>query len=150
AMMSWDPDGPGGPLPPALLTCGDFEIAGRARVNGFGRWDGASWSAFGRNGPFAGGAIAAPRSLTTHGGALIAGGAFPLDGSLDICGVARWDGLAWQPLGSGLHSTVLCFTEYNGALIAGGNFHTLNSLDNIAQWNGSQWLPLGPDLALDG
>jgi hypothetical protein len=59
--------------------------------------------------------------------------------------IARWNGSSWQPLGTGMNSTVYALTVYDGELIAGGQFTNAGgvSANRIARWNGSTWQPLG-------
>src|SRR5207247_5310154 len=59
--------------------------------------------------------------------------------------VARWNGVHWQPLGSGLDGDVQSFTVYNNNLIAGGTFTTAGgaTMNHVAQWDGSGWHPVG-------
>jgi hypothetical protein len=86
-------------------------------------------------------------ALTVYNGKLIAGG-YPIPitaGSVEVNGIAAWDGNTWQPLGSGVDGNVFALTVYNGKLIAGGYFTTAGSVEvnDIAAWDGSTWQPLG-------
>jgi hypothetical protein len=67
---------------------------------------------------------------------------------VDCHQIARWNGSAWQPLGSGMNSTVVALTAYNDQLIAGGDFSSAGEVacHNIALWDGSAWQPLGEGL----
>ncbi len=56
--------------------------------------------------------------------------------------VARWDGAAWQPIGTGISGNVNALEVFRGALIAGGEF----TGNNIARWDGSLWQQLGGGL----
>ena len=84
-------------------------------------------------------------SLTVYNGDLIAGGSFTSAGGVAASYIARWDGAAWQPLGSGMDHWVFSLTVYNGDLIAGGSFTTAGGVgaSYIAGWNGSAWQTLG-------
>ncbi len=79
-------------------------------------------------------------------GDLLVGGLFDsIDGVAANC-VARWNGSAWSPLGSGFAGRVWSLLSTStGALFAGGLFTLGGSppSDNVAQWNGSSWQPLG-------
>ena len=90
------------------------------------------------------------KELTVYKGELIAGGSFTIAGDVPCNRVARWDGSAWQPLGSGInendpYGSVKALTVYNGELIVGGSFTTAGgaTCNNIARWDGAQWQPLG-------
>lgn len=59
--------------------------------------------------------------------------------------VARFDGVRWHPLGSGVDGQVRCSLEFQGQLFVGGLFTTAGggNASNIARWNGSNWQPAG-------
>src|SRR5256885_7069603 len=80
-------------------------------------------------------------------GGLIAGGRFAMAGGVAANCIARWDGRAWNPLGTGITSgTVLSMASLpNGDLIVGGGFITAGGLTahGVARWNGSSWSSLG-------
>lgn len=83
-------------------------------------------------------------SLAVFRGDLIAGGGFYDDGNLSR--IARWDGLAWQPLQQGLPSIVRALLVSSDELIVGGNFLTSNdgvTLNYVGRWDGEHWSPLG-------
>ncbi|MCW5757097.1 MAG: hypothetical protein KIT54_07675 [Phycisphaeraceae bacterium] len=87
------------------------------------------------------------------GEALYAGGRFTTAGGLPVNNIARWDGSAWTPLGTGIEAprnssvrTLAIFDDGTGeALYAGGEFTTAGGVpaSNIARWDGSAWTPLG-------
>ena len=58
--------------------------------------------------------------------------------------IARWDGTAWHPLGSGMNGFVdaLAFGP-DGSLYAGGKFTTAGGVtaNGIARWDGRLALP---------
>jgi len=79
-------------------------------------------------------------------GDLLVGGQFSAIESVAANSVARWNGSAWSPLGSGLIGRVRSLaTTSTGALFAGGSFNLggAPTNDNVAQWNGSSWQSLG-------
>jgi hypothetical protein len=90
------------------------------------------------------------------GPALYVGGSFTTIGGTDANYIARWDGFAWTPLGSGVGHIVesLCvFDDGTGpALYAGGWFSTAGgtAAHYIARWDGTQWSALGMGVALPG
>ena len=70
-------------------------------------------------------------------------------GGVVVNGIARWDGFAWQPLGSGMSlgfGGIAALAVYNGDLIAGGNFSTAGGvpaeLDRPLRKR-TVWQPLG-------
>jgi len=88
----------------------------------------------------------AVRALTIYNGELIAAGNFTQSAGTTLNGIARWDGTAWMPLGSGVQGgPVLALASYNGELIVGGSFTAAGGVpaQNIAKWNGAIWSSLG-------
>jgi len=81
-------------------------------------------------------------------GDFVVGGLFTdAGGNADADRIARWDGSAWQSLGTGLSAQVNSIViASNGDVIAGGQFTDaggIASADYVARWNGSAWQPLG-------
>jgi hypothetical protein len=98
-------------------------------------------------------------ALTQYEGQLVAGGVFRYAGAVAAPGIARWDGRAWYPLGSGLlrddctatpdcHASVRALAVMGGDLIAGGRFTSGGgvAVQNIARWDGNGWSPFGEGL----
>lgn len=143
----WDPDGPG-PRTPLLVIGGEFRIAGTALASGIAAFDPvtAEWSAMGAglNGPVT--ALAVMQS-----GELVAGGDFTMAGGVPALGVAKWNGVNWSPLGSGISSTAQREWVHalavlpNGDLVVGGNFVAAGGVSAyfMARWNGASWSPFG-------
>lgn len=79
------------------------------------------------------------------GEALYAGGDFTSAGGAALNRVAKWDGSAWSPLGSGFNNTVNSLVVFEGSLYAGGAFTASGStpIDRLARWNGAAWEPVG-------
>lgn len=92
------------------------------------------------------------RALVAHddgsGGSLFAGGLFAASGSQSLSNVARWDGVAWSPLATGVNGEVFALRPFGapGKLIVGGAFTgasdgTTGTL-HIARWDGNSWAGL--------
>lgn len=91
---------------------------------------------------------------------LIAGGQFMNAGGVQVNGIARWNGSAWQPMGDGftwevspgqfIPGIVYSLFVFNDELYAGGAFTHSGTevLNNIARWNGSAWVNV--DFGFDG
>jgi hypothetical protein len=62
--------------------------------------------------------------------------------------IARFDGVRWYPLGSGVSGPVRASLEFQGSLFVGGAFTTAGGLaaGNVARWNGTGWQPAGAGL----
>lgn len=76
---------------------------------------------------------------------LYAGGNFRTTGSDTIKGIAKWNGIKWDSLRSGVNNEVTSIAYYNGELYAGGYFTKAGgiSANRIAKWNGSSWSSVG-------
>jgi trimeric autotransporter adhesin len=140
-------------------ACGQCDVFGQCpdglTVYYIAKWDGASWSALD------GGVTSLPvigvvNALAVHDGALIVGGRFDNAGTSEpvtVNNVARWDGTAWSPLGSGMDEfsnlvRALASLDHGDgapALFAGGSFITAggNAASRVARWDGEAWSPLG-------
>jgi len=157
SLTTWDPDGDG-PLSPQLLAGGQFTTAGGETVNNIAVWNGSAWQALGT------GTSGTVRSLATWdpdgegplAAQLVAGGIFVTADGVTVNSIARWDGAAWQSLGSGTTLPVFSLTIWDpdgdGALgpqlVAGGGFTTAGgvTVNRIARWDGSAWQPFGSGL----
>lgn len=75
-------------------------------------------------------------------GDLVAGGAFTLAGGGNALHLARWNGVAWARLGSGLplEVTALAHTPAGDILAAEA---VPPSSARVSRWNGQSWTPLG-------
>ncbi len=144
AMVVFD-DGAG----PAIYGGGFFTTAGDEAASYIARWDGSAWTPVGLGMSGVVQALAVFDDGT--GPALYAGGRFWVAGGApDTKYIARWDGSAWAPLGTGLDGVgttagvraLAVFDDGSGpALYAGGSFDTAGGLpaDNFARWDGSAW-----------
>ncbi|MCB9602182.1 MAG: hypothetical protein H6721_23860 [Sandaracinus sp.] len=137
--------------PAALpLRSGGFVYAGlddeSGTYRGLAVWDGLAWS------PLGGGANGLAQTLavdpaTWH---LYAGGHFtrvgPEDAALYAAHVARWDGVRWHPLGTGLDAAPRDLLIEGDDVIAVGDFATAGGIavDGIARFDGLAWHPVGP------
>ncbi|MBC7773693.1 MAG: immunoglobulin domain-containing protein [Pyrinomonadaceae bacterium] len=129
---SWRPTGtlPGGTWKYLTLHQGEPIVAGSRSVR---RWTDGAWQLLGTE--FSEGAVLA---LTTFKDDLVAAG-------YTWERVARWNGVNWQGLNSGIISTIFAAGTYNGDLIVTGNFsiHFGAPGDGIARFDGSNWHPVG-------
>lgn len=149
---------------PGLYAGGDFADAGGNPASHIARWDGITWSSVG------GGLVgnAGVRSLAVFDGGdgpdLYAGGYFTRAGDIDANRIAKWDGIAWSPVGGGV-DPVSVGTERVGAmtvfdfgngerLFVAGWFESVGGVyaHGIAQWDGAAWSPMqgAPAAGLNG
>lgn len=112
------------------------------------RYDGSTWTRFGGFGiqPNGQGVLSLRSLLPRSDGSLIVGGAFGSLGGVPVSSIARWDGLTWRPLGSGVTGEVRAIAQLpNGDLVVAGTFWNCGAVFclNVARWNGAAWSPMG-------
>ena len=109
-----------------LYAGGSFKNAGTVEANYVAKWDGLLWGALGGGmGPTSSGSTTASVSaLAVDGsGLLYAGGSFATAGGVEVNNIAKWDGLAWSPLGNGVDGKVFALVfDSKGNLYVGGDF----------------------------
>jgi trimeric autotransporter adhesin len=128
-----------------LIAAGAFTTAGGASALRIARWNAtaSAWQPLGSG--LAGAFSPTALSLSVFQNQLIVGGTFTIAGGQSANRIARWNGTNWQPLGTGMSSTVRALIEHNGDLVAGGSFNVAggNLAYKIAKWNGTSWSPIG-------
>ncbi len=144
-MVVWDNG-----LGPALYVGGSFTLAGGTLAQRVARWDGERWFAVGLG--LGATQFDVVNALVVHndgsGQTLFAGGAFLSSGAVETSFVAKWDGAAWQSVGSGTNNIVNALAVYDAGsgpnLYAGGVFDSAGGAlaQGIARWNGQQWSAL--------
>lgn len=140
----------------ALYVGGMFSTAGGVSATNIARWDGQNWSPVGGGFNTLGLVMALAVYDDGAGAALYAGGSFIASSGNPINRIAKWDGTAWSPLGSGMNSTVNALATYDDgsgtALYAAGTFTTAGGApaQGIARWDGVAWAPLGAGIVPAG
>lgn len=135
-----------------VFVGGEFTTADGVSANRIARWDGRRWYAMGsgmtrckdpRRSP-------AVYALATVGIEVYAGGRFAEAGDVPADGIARWDGVRWSALGSGVRSgiydgVVWALAGDDEGVYAGGQFVTAGEerAHNVARWDGNRWSALG-------
>lgn len=80
-------------------------------------------------------------------GDLVIGGQFTSVAGVTASNIARWNGVAWSPLGSGIQGGEVrsLAVLLNGDVVAGGAFTLAGAtpVNNIARWDGASWSALG-------
>lgn len=135
---------------PALYAGGFFTQAGNANVHSLARWRDGEWSDVGGGVQYSGWEFGIVTTLTVFddgtGPSLYVGGLFDSSGSLALQNIAKWDGVAWSVLNSGIEayeyvSEVYAMAEFSDrfgpALYAGGVFQRAGGRDSIgiAKWS---------------
>ena len=88
-------------------------------------------------------------AIAIHGGDLYVGGEFAIAGGVMANSIAKWDGVEWSALGSGIDGRVdVLAVDSAGNLYAGGSFLSAGgaSANRIAKWDGKTWSALGSGL----
>ena len=143
---------------PKLYAGGDFWQIGGVAANHIACWDGNTWA------PLTGGGIGTGpfdgwvQSLLVFddgtGPALYVGGSFSVAGGVPAQNIARWDGISWSSLGSGIGpvslSAVECMAGFDEGgwppkLYVGGTFQSAGGVtaNGIARWDGLGWTDVG-------
>jgi hypothetical protein len=105
-----------------LYAVGNFTYANGGTIacpSNVAYWDGISWNSVGTNG-----LALYPRVVNVFKNELYAGFVFPkvkANGDT-LHGIARYDGIDWQPLGKGCNGSVHAMVTYNNEFVVGGGF----------------------------
>jgi hypothetical protein len=126
----------------SLVAGGQFTNAGGTPANRIARWNGSSWSVFGTAGNNGVNNTVYALAFDSAGN-LYAGGEFTQATGITVNRVARWDGTAWNALGSGTVGTnnivYALAVDSTDTLYAGGSFTTAGgvTVNRVASWNSS-------------
>ncbi len=135
----------------ALCVGGLFTNAGGNFAGYIATWNGTSWNTLsgGVQAASPSGNAVPVLSLFSDQGSLYVGGVFFSAGGVTANNVARWNGAAWESLGTGANNGVSgavgAFARTtNGLLYVGGNFVQAgtNTVNHITAWNGTTWSSL--------
>ncbi len=131
-----------------LYAAGELFNAGGVSAQRIAAFDGSAWTALGSG--IVGSDVNALGVFDDGGGPeLYVGGLFDTAGGIAVSNIAKWDGAAWAPVGSGLDGVVNALTVFDDgtgpALYAGGNFTNAGGVHTprIAKWDGASWSTLG-------
>ncbi|MDB5267652.1 MAG: hypothetical protein JWP58_692, partial [Hymenobacter sp.] len=130
---------------------GYFTQAGGVAAGNVARWNGTAWSPLGAgtaNGNGASGSTVSALAVAPNGDVYV-GGQFTQAGGVAANAVARWDGTAWSPLGTGTSVVNALAVASNGDVYAGGYFTMVGGVaaNRVARWNGTTWSSLGTGAA---
>ncbi len=156
SMVVWDDYVPG-PNPPALYAGGYLTEDGGLPASRVAKWNGTAWS------PVSGGTSGPGHVYALHvwddddSGpnlpALYAAGYFTTAGGVAAKNIAKWNGVTWSALGSGVDYEAYALAVFDDdgagprlpALYVGGMFWHAGGIrvNQIARWDGSSWSALG-------
>ncbi len=127
----------------ALYAAGDFQQSVGVSVNFIARWDGVDslWK------PLQNGLSGPVYSLRSYPDGLYAAGWFEYaNDTLEVNGLARWDGSTWHKvhdlpkLDPNDINRINDLAFYQGDLYIGGEFGGTNGRLDIAKWDGTAWV----------
>lgn len=154
ALTNWDPDGTG-PLISAPVAAGVIATAGTRQVSNVASWQGSDWR------PLGNGINASVTSLIKWdkdgpgplNAEIVAGGGFTIASGKTVNRIARFDGVEWHPLATGLSGGVWDLTTWdpdgggplNDEILAVGDFLMAGptTVNRVARFDGTQWHPFG-------
>ena len=131
----------------SLYVAGGNAWRGDTLVHHVARWTGAGWETLG--GGIASRALSPPPvlSLAVREPDVFVGGWFERTGDGPASNIARWNGQAWEALGSGVDGIVFSIALFGQDLWAGGRFAHAGGqpAGGLARWDGTAWHPVSTD-----
>ncbi len=134
---------------PVLCVGGNFDLAGGIAATNVAAWNGSTWSALGRGPTYSPTEHGSVLALTVFdagsGPELYAGGRVRL-GEVPCVRAARWDGAAWQPVGScltGQWISALAPGDVGAGAALYAGLVTGTSSGLVHRLDGAQWTSLG-------
>lgn len=130
-----------------LYIGGQMTNVNGVSCNRIAKWNGTTWSdvAGGVNG-----SIEEIRTMAVYHGQLYVGGNFQLAGPTNLPAwyIARWNGVQWDTVGSGLNSYAhdMIVDTINDLLYVAGGFTMAGGVpaNGVAVWNDTAWAAVGP------
>lgn len=154
-LSTWHPAGT--PGSPEQLVAGGIYSAYNDSIQHIARWNGSIWHGFaaGTNGPVYAITPWDPDDDGPLPEQLYVGGRFTEAQGGFVLNIAKWNGLSFEPLGSGVDQggvRALLVWDRDGPgghaskLVVGGEFSSAGTQISpmIAQWDGATWLALNP------
>ncbi len=127
-----------------LYAGGSISLAGAVAVKNVARWNGTQWNAM-AGGVYMNAGEGDVAAIAVNGTDVYVGGWFDRAGGQVVSNIARWDGAAWHPLGSGLDRDVKAIAVKDGIVYVGGAFTNAGGItvNHIARWDGANWSAMG-------
>ncbi len=136
---------------PVLYVGGDFDQAGDVYTESIASWDGTTWHRLMDDG-IVGTVYAIAEHNDGTGNAIYVAGDMSSAGGIPVHNIARWNGSAWEAVGSGLPmlqgvTVLVSFDDGSGpALFAGGWVGTTDDSteqSRMWKWDGKTWSQVG-------
>lgn len=136
-----------------LIVGGSFTTAGGVPASAVARWNGDVWSGLGTGTSPGVGGVNYPQvhdiEVVTNGDVIV-GGQFLTAGGSPANYIARWNGVTWSAMGSGVGGWKVDRLQHmpDGSLVVLGSFESAGGVAavNVARWNQGTWsaFPGGP------
>jgi len=128
---------------------GNFSRAGGVAANNVAKWNGTAWTSLGTG--TSNGVSGDVYALAVAGsGQVYAGGSFTQTGAGAANYFSKWNGMAWNSLGTGVGNGVngsinMLAVASTGDVYVGGSFTQAGGVaaNYVAKWNGTTWSGLG-------
>ncbi|MBI4785637.1 MAG: hypothetical protein HY782_01130, partial [Chloroflexi bacterium] len=153
-----------------VFVGGYFTTAGGVSAHSIAKWNALThtWSGLGAGeGVFGGGycyqcksGMISVAAIAVSGSNVYVGGYFTSASGIDVNYIAKFDGVGWSALGSGVSfGSQTYYSPHVSAIAVSGNnvyvagfFDTAGgvSANNVAVWDGNNWLPLGSGVSAGG
>lgn len=123
-----------------LYAGGRFDSIGNILAYSIAKWNGVDWLPLG-NGTDNVSQNDIVSSIASYNNKIYIGGYFSSAGGNTVNNIAKWDGVNWTPLGTGVNDGVSSLKAINNDLFVGGSFTMAGNIsaNRIAKWN----LPIG-------
>ena len=136
-----------------LYVGGQFTRAGSINATNIAKWNGTNWEVLG-GGVDVSWEPARVQAIYAQGSNIYVGGSFLRAGDVYVENIARWDGVTWHDMDTGVSlpdeypsswGWVSGITGDGSNIYAGGVFIRAGSVaaTNLAQWNGDSWAAIG-------
>ena len=124
-----------------LYVAGTFSLMESVTASNIAKWDGQNWSPVGAGISNTSGVSTFVKCLYNYNGELYVGGGFNTAGGISANNIAKWDGVNWLPLSTGLSLAgggVMCMAEFNCELMIGGSISGTKrtTVNRVAEFNG--------------
>jgi len=127
-----------------LYIGGAFTDWGGANGDGIVMWNGAALSSLGTG--LQGSGTCSTIAINSSGNVYCGGGFSTAGGVANTVNIAKWDGVVWTPLSTGLNSAVtdIAIDKSNNLYIVGTFTNAGDAYgDYVVKWTGAAWVSLG-------